>query len=60
MPYQIFRLPRAMSTGFEMRNGELYATMPRAFLGALSRLTMTAFSGSRGSTSMYAVPFSRS
>ena len=40
-----------MSTGFKIRNGLLNSTIPSAFLGALSRLTITAFTGSKGSTS---------
>src|SRR3954464_11230877 len=43
-----------------MKNGVLNSTRPRAFRGALSRSTITAFSGSAGSTSKSAVPVSRS
>jgi len=52
--------PRLMSTGFTMTNRALNSTRPFALRGALSRLTMPALSGSRGSASMYTVPSSRS
>ena len=34
-----------MSTGLRMKNGAENSTSPLAFLGALSRFTITAFSG---------------
>src|SRR5215468_7477211 len=49
-----------MLTGLRMKNGVLNSTIPRAFRGARSRSTRPAFNGSRGSTSISAVPKSLS
>src|SRR5436853_58658 len=48
-----------MSAGLRIMKGELNSTMLRAFWGALWISVITALSGSRGSTSKYALPFSR-
>src|SRR6266851_1464237 len=48
-----------MMVGLRMKKGALNSTLPPAFLGALSRLTITASCGSRGSTSNQAVPSRR-
>ena len=45
-----------MSTGFMIRKSLEYSTLPRAFRGALSRSTITAFSASVGSTSPKILP----
>src|SRR6267142_4126930 len=45
--------------GFKMKNVVENSTMPRAFRGALSRFTITALCGSRGSTSKSAIPSRR-
>src|SRR4051812_46171270 len=47
-----------MSTGLTTTKRVENSTIPRALRGASWRSTITALSGSRGSTSMYAVPIS--
>jgi hypothetical protein len=49
-----------MSLGLSIVKSALYSTMPRAFTGASDRSWMTAFFGSRGSTSPLIVPVTRS